>query len=160
MSLLRLLLSEPMVEPFVECPKCHRMLRPGLEGCPECGQIITEEYARSNVVAVVLRTQACAMAGEIEGAMPGLMILIVIDVASAFFACVKGVSISFILFSLYTVLASGVMLLAVLVWFHRYGRVDDGDEEYLRAKRRMKGKHKLLLALLALQFIAFGFWLF
>jgi len=156
MSLLRSLLSEPVVEPFVQCPNCGRMLRPGVGSCPECSQVITAEYARSNVVAVVLRSQACDMASEVKAFDPAAVILFILTaVAFAWVASGREMSLSFPVL----VLLSAVLLLSVLVWFHRYGRLADDDNEYLRAKREMKGSLKLWLALLAVQLITAAFWL-
>jgi hypothetical protein len=157
MSLLRLLLSEPMIEPFVQCPNCGRTLRPGVESCPECSQVITAEYARSNVVAVMLRSQACDMKNEVTTFDPAAVILFILTaVAFAWVASGRELSLSFPVL----VLISAVLLLSVLVWFYRYGRLADDDDEYLRAKREMKRRLTLWLTLLAVQLITTAFWLF
>jgi hypothetical protein len=51
-----------------------------------------------------------------------------------------------------------IPLMVILIWFIRFGRFKIGDEEYLRAKREMRGSLLLWLAILAVQLIVIGAW--
>lgn len=122
--------ADPQVTPFVECPNCRRLLEFGTQRCPDCYEEIREEYAFVSGAIVVINTKACAMANTIK----------TLDVSAA-------IALGVTLFS-YLGDQPGVMqlaasawpavaLVAVVLWFIRFGRFKWGDDDYARARRQM-----------------------
>jgi hypothetical protein len=150
------LLGNPAVVPFVECPNCKQLAEYGAEGCPRCREEIDPGYALVSAVVVHHNTQACSLANTIKGfdpfvyiALAGSVFMYAVD-----WYAVEGPALS------YLVLTWPVIPLAViLVWFYRFGRFEIGDEEYVRARREMRGSCLLWLAILAAQLLAlFAVW--
>jgi RNA polymerase subunit RPABC4/transcription elongation factor Spt4 len=125
------LFEDPKVTPFVECPNCRRLLQFGLNRCPDCFELIEDEYAFLSGAVVLLNTKACAMANTIKT----VDITAPLSFAMAALAYVTDQPPA-LLFAAVTwpVLA----LLAILLWFIRFGRFDLGDEDYLKARRDMR----------------------
>lgn len=137
------MLKKPAVVPFVECPNCKRLLEYGAARCPTCREEIEPEYAYISAVVVCHNTQAVSSANTIKTAEPAAIIIFMASLCAVFLK-----SPSLLVVNLITPLLS---LLAIFVWFYRYGKFKAGDEEYLRAKREMKASLKLWLAVLVTQ---------
>lgn len=122
--------TDPPVTPFVECPNCRRLLEYGTKRCPDCYEEIREDYALLSGTVVVINTKACAMANTIT----------TLDVTALL---ALGVTlISYLTAQPTTITLTGIVwptaaLLAVVLWFVRFGRFKLGDADYLRARRQM-----------------------
>lgn len=147
--------KKPAVHPFVECPNCKQLLEWGADSCPRCREEIDPDYALASAAAVHHNTQACSLANSVKGFDAFALIALVGSVVIYAFDMYAFGSLA--LFYL-IVLWPAIPLLAVLVWFARFGRFKIGDEEYLRARRAMRGSLLLWLAILALQLIVIGAW--
>ena len=148
------LLKTPAVHPFVECPNCRQLLELGAERCSRCREEIDPDYGALSALVVHHNTQACAVANSISGfdafvplALIGSVIIYVIDYLSG----------SLILFSLILIWPV-IPLIAIVVWFFRFGRFRIGDDEYLRAKREMRKSFFLWLAIFLVQALAMAAW--
>ena len=122
--------SDPQVTPFVECPNCRRLLTYGLKRCPDCYQEIREDYAILSGAIVVVNTKACAMANTIK----------TLDVSAPL--ALGATLFSYLVqepptITLVSVTWPGLALLAVVLWFIRFGRFGLGDDDYRRARRQM-----------------------
>lgn len=138
------------VVPFVECPNCKQLLEYGALMCPRCREEIDPEYADVSAAVVHYNTQACAIANTIKGFDPFAYLAIPLSAVSyAIDTYAVGAPALF-----YFVVAWPVIPLAVmLVWFNRYASFKVGDEEFVRAKRDLRGSLMLWLAILAVQVI-------
>lgn len=139
------MLKLPPVTPFVECPNCHRLLGYGLQNCPYCREEISEEYALASAAVHIHLTQACSLANSIKTGEPAVVIIGI----GSLYAFALGWPA---LFSV-TLIGTLISLLAVSLWFIRFGRIRYGDEDYLKARRQMKASRVLWLALLGAQII-------
>ena len=149
------LLKKPAVHPFVECPNCKQLLEYGAESCPRCREEIDAGYAIVSAVVVHHNTQACSLANSIKGFDPFVFIALA---GSVFIYAIDMYAYGSLVLFNFIVLWPAIPLLAVLVWFIRFGRFNIGDDEYIRAKREMRGSLLLWLAILAVQFIVIGAW--
>ncbi|HEX8455734.1 MAG TPA: hypothetical protein VF656_00290 [Pyrinomonadaceae bacterium] len=145
------MLNRPAVTPFVECPNCGRLIEYGVAHCPACREEISEDYAQLSASVVVHNTQACSLANTIKS---GDYAAIVSGLA-AFYAYAFSRHGYFLV-----AIATPVgFLLAIGLWFRRYGKFPIGDEDYLKAGRDMRASLKLWLALLFAQIVAFVYTL-
>lgn len=149
------LLKRPAVVPFVECPNCKQLLEYGAENCPRCREEIGSDYALVSAVIVHHNTQACSMANSIKGFDPFVFIALV---GSGFIYAIDMYAYGSLVLFNFVVLWPAIPLPAILVWFVRFGRFKIGDEEYVRARREMRGSLLLWLAILAVQLIVIGAW--
>ena len=140
------------VTAFLECPHCCKLLPFESKECPACRESISEEYAFASATVLAFNTQACGAANDIKSshqfvaiALVGSVLIYLDDLY------VFGAPRLF----LFVVLWSLVPIGTTLCWFYRFGRFGLGDENYLRAKREMKGYLNLWLAILGLQVAAF-----
>ena len=121
--------ADPPVTAFVECPNCKRLLAYGAERCPHCYEEISEEYARVSGAIVGINTKACAMANTIKT----FDVSVVIAIGMAVLELLSTPpSVPIIPFSWPV-----VVLLAIGLWFIRFGRFKWGDEDYVRARKQM-----------------------
>lgn len=148
------LLKGPEVSPFVECPNCRQLLEYGAEICPRCREEISSDYGLMSAIVVQHNTQACSVANSISGfdafvplALLGSVVIYVIDYASGSL-------------TLFPFILSWPMipLIAIVIWFLRFGRFRIGDDEYLKAKREMRKSLFLWLAILMVQALAMAVW--
>lgn len=145
--------EELRVTPFVECPNCCRLLEYGTEKCPQCYETIEEDYALLSAAIVVHNTQACSFANHVKHLDPAAFIVL----AASAYAYVIDAYVSDLPIPIMMLLALAmpmVSLLAVLLWFFKFGQFAIGDEEYIRAKRDMQESLKMWVAILVVQFIA------
>jgi RNA polymerase subunit RPABC4/transcription elongation factor Spt4 len=136
--------ADPPVTPFVECPNCKRLLTYGTERCPDCYEEISEDYARLSGAIVVINTKACAMANTIKTLDVTAVIALVV---AAIEILQTPPTIPIIPFSW-----PAVALVAVILWFIRFGRFKLGDDDYVRARRQMS------LRLLGWSLFGVGLW--
>lgn len=139
------LFTTPPVHPFVECPNCRRLFEFGATQCPHCREEINPKYAQASASVIILNTQACSLANSIKTAEPGAIIVFLVSAFGVFLYSPSLLIVSF--------LTPVISLAAIILWFNRFGRFRAGDEEYLKAKARMRGSLKLWLALLAVQLL-------
>ena len=141
--------------PFIECPNCRRLLKVGVRRCPDCYEEVSEEYALSSAITVVVNTVACDVANSIRS-LDAFAVLVVI-LSGLVFALDVWTSGSPKLF--YFVLIYSLMpLTTTALWFYRFGRFKLGDEEYLKAKRALIGTLMLWLGIISAQIIALVAW--
>lgn len=133
----------PPVTPFVECPNCKRLIEYGVALCPTCREEIDPQYAITSATIVMTNTQACSMANTLKSAEAGAFIALIAGIAGFFLVDPSMVIV--------TILTPVVSLAAVLVWFWRYRSFMFGDEEFIKAKSRMRTSLKLWTALLVVQ---------
>jgi hypothetical protein len=148
------LLKTPAVYPFVECPNCRQLLELGVEQFPRCREEIDPDYGAVSALVVHHNTQACAVSNSISGfdafvplALVGSVLIYVIDYASGSLMLVPFILIWPI-----------IPLIAIIVWFFRFGRFRIGDDEYLKAKREMRKSFFLWLAIFLVQALAMAAW--
>ena len=149
------LLKKPAVHPFVECPNCQQLLEYEAKNCPRCREEISAEYGLVSAIVVLHNTQACSVANSIS-AVDAFFPLALIGSAVILGFDLFG-SGSPILFSL-TPLWSAIPLLAIVVWFIRFGRFPVGDEEYLKARSEMRKSLLLWLAFFIVQLLIVAVW--
>ena len=141
--------------PFIECPNCQRLAKVGTTRCPDCYEEIAEPYALSSAATVVFNTVACDVANNITSFNTFATLAIPICIGIYFIDLYTvGSPYLFYLTLFYPVFP----LLSTILWFYRFGNFPLGDEEYLRAKRRMRLTLVLWLAITAAQIIALGVW--
>ena len=139
------LLNGPPVHPFVECPNCHELLEFGAPLCPRCREEINPEYAVVSASIVHHNTQAVSFANTITTldafiplALIGTVVIYVLGWLS----------------SLQPSIPTGLLfwpvipLVAIVIWYFRFGRFRIGDEEYVRARREMRRSFAFWLAFL------------
>lgn len=139
------LLDGPPVHPFVECPNCHELLELNATLCPHCREEINEEYAIASALIVHHNTQAVSFANSITAtdaviplALIGTVAVYGIDWLAAGPARVSTALLFW----------PAMPLIAIVVWFLRFGRFQIGDEEYVQARREMRRSFAFWLAFL------------
>jgi RNA polymerase subunit RPABC4/transcription elongation factor Spt4 len=140
------MLKRPAVTPFVECPNCQRLVEFGTEMCPDCREEIGDEYAAVSAAIIFHNTQACSSANTIKTGDPGALLIL----GASAYAFIGSALWLFIACAATPVLT----LVAISVWFFRFGGFQYGDEEFVRARNDMKASLKLWAALLAVQSLA------
>jgi len=129
----------------VECPNCKRLFQYGAVHCPYCREEINPRYAQASAQVLILNTQACSLANSIKTAEPGAIIVFLVSAFGVFFYAPSLLILNF--------LTPVISLAAIILWFTRFGRFRAGDEEYLKAKTRMRSSLKLWATLLAVQLL-------
>ena len=125
----------PAVFPFVECPNCKVLLEVGSLLCPHCREEISPEYAAVSAAIVHYNTQACSVANTIatfDAFIPLALIGTVVIYFGEWYVSGKPRIAVGLLFW------PAIPLLAILVWYLRFGRFRIGDAEFLRARREMR----------------------
>ena len=141
--------------PFIECPNCQRLAKVGTTRCRDCYEEIAEPYALSSAVTVVFNTVACDVANTITSLDTFAMLAIPIGIG-IYFSDLYSFGSPFLFYL--TLFYPVIPLLSGMLWFYRFGRFPLGDEEYLRAKRRVWRTLMLWLAITVVQLIALGRW--
>ena len=139
------LLKGPAVYPFVECPNCHELLKFGARLCPRSREEIGPEYAAISAAVVHYNTQACSLANTIttlDAFIPIALIGTVVIYAAEWYTSGRP-RISMVLLFWPT-----IPLLAIILWYLRFGRFRFGDEEYVRARQEMRRSFGVWLAFL------------
>ena len=150
------LFDTPPVHPFVECPNCHQLLEFGVQFCPRCREEIEPDYALLSASVVHHNTQAIAVANTITS-YDAFIPLALIGTVFVFFCSwysAGGPGNFYFIF-----LWPFIPLLAIIVWFLRFGRFSIGDEEYLRARRDVRKSFCFWLAFLIVQVLCLAVWL-
>ena len=141
--------------PYVECPNCNKLVKIGARRCADCYEEIPEEYAVHSALVVVTNTVACDVANSING-LGSFAVLAVIGSISVYLIdlYVSGYPTLFHLVLLW----SAFPLISILLWFHRFGRFELGDEDYQNAKRDMRRLLTVWLAIASTQLVALAIW--
>ena len=139
------LLKGPAVVPFVECPNCRELLEVGASLCPRCREEITSDYAEVSAAIVHYNTQACSLANTIttfDAFIPLALIgTVLVYVGEWYVSGQRRISIGLLFWPT-------IPLLAIGLWYLRFGRFRIGDEEYVRARREMRRSFAFWLAFL------------
>jgi hypothetical protein len=125
----------PAVFPFVECPNCKVLLEVGSLLCPRCREEISPEYAAVSAAIVHYNTQACSVANTIatfDAFIPLALIGTVVIYFGEWYVSGKPRIAVGLLFW------PAIPLLAILIWYLRFGRFRIGNAEFLRARREMR----------------------
>jgi hypothetical protein len=138
--------SEWNVTPFIECPNCGRHLSLRVERCPDCQELIDEEYALYSALHVIVITQACSFANSIK----------YLDLIAIF---VLGISVYVYLLNvvwlfLLVPITSAVPLVFIVLWFSRFGRLRFAEDDFQKALREMRASLVLWMGILIVQLIA------
>lgn len=124
------ILEDPPATPFAECPNCGRLLQIGVSHCPDCYELIEVEYAMTSGAVVLINTKACAMANTIKTLDPVAVLAIGVAVLAYVSDLPSGLLIS-------SITGPTLALVAITVWFGRFGWFKIGDEEFVKARRSM-----------------------
>ena len=139
------LLDGPPVHPFVECPNCHELLELNATLCPHCREEINEEYAIVSALIVHHNTQAVSFANSITAADAFIPLALIGTAAVYGIDWLSGgparVSTALLFWP-------AMPLIAIVVWFLRFGRFQIGDEEYMQSRREMRRSFAFWLAFL------------
>ena len=116
--------------------------------CPRCREEIDPDYGGLSAAVVYYNTQAVSLAKSISTfdafiplALIGGVAIYAID---WFSSGAPRISLGILIWPV-------IPLLAIALWFFRFGRFKMGDDEYLKAKRDMKRSFAFWLALLIVQ---------
>ena len=142
------LLNGPPVHPFVECPNCKELVELGATNCSRCREEISADYALMSAVLVHHNTQACSAANTITSFNAFIPLALILGTAiyliDWYSSGTPRLSLGILLWPL-------MPLLAIVIWYFRFGRFSLGDDEYLRARREMKSAFLFWLVLLIVQ---------
>lgn len=141
--------------PFVECPNCRKLIKVGIKRCGDCYEEIPEEYAFSSAVTVVFNTVACDVANSIASFDTFAVLAVIIGIVCFLIDLYSFGSLGIFYLTLFWPV---LPLLSTILWFYRFGTFPLGDEEYLRAKRRVQRTLTIWLAITSAQIIALGIW--
>ena len=139
--------EDPPATPFAECPNCRRLLQIGVSRCPDCYEPIEDDYAGVSGAVVLLNTKGCAMANTIKTMDAVAPLSIGVAAISYVSDLPSGFLISSVTYPLVAIIAIGV-------WFGRFGWFSLGDEDFAKAKHSMRVR---LLWWLGLATALFGF---
>jgi RNA polymerase subunit RPABC4/transcription elongation factor Spt4 len=142
--------EDPPVTPFVECPNCRRLLTYGVKRCPDCYEEIRDDYALLSGAVVVINTKACAMANTIKT----LDVSAAIALGVTVFSYLANEPPAIVLISVTWPVGA---LLAIALWFIRFGRFKLGDDDYARARKQMRAR---LIAWSIFTAVLWGFYFF
>lgn len=147
--------QRPPIHPFVECPNCRQLLELGTPICPRCREEIQLEYALASAIIVHHNTQAISVAKSIssfDAVIPLALIGSVLIFLGDWYVF-DGPGNFFGIFFWPT-----VPLLAIVVWFFRYGRFKAGDDEFVKARREMFRSFCFWLVFLIVQVLCVLVW--
>lgn len=140
----------PAVFPFAECPNCKQLLEMNATACPRCREEIDPDYALVSAVVVHHNTQACSIANTISGFDAFIPIALI---GSLFIWGGELLTSGRPRISFGLLIWPAIPLLAIMIWYKRFGRFRIGDEEYLAARRDMRRSFIFWLTLLVLQIL-------
>ncbi len=144
------LLKNPPVSPFVECPNCKELLEWEAKLCPRCREEIDPEYANVSAALVYYNTQACSLANSISTFDAFIPVALILGIG---IYAIDWYTFGTLRISLAILFWPIMPLLAITLWFIRFGRFNLGDEEFLKAHREMKRSFAFWLALLIVQLL-------
>jgi len=140
---------DPEISLVGKCHTCNEQILFEHEFCPQCGIKIDHEDMAPSVVNNFLITQAISSANTIRTFDIGVYIFLG--------ASVIRFMIDFPLWYCVVTSLSGAMpLIIILRWFHRHGRWETRDGEYLTARKEMKKSLWLWLAANAVNGVLIG----
>ena len=140
----------PAVFPFAECPNCKQLLEMNATVCPRCREEIDPDYALLSAVVVHHNTQACSIANTISGFDAFIPIALI---GSLFIWGSELLTSDRPRLSLLLLIWPAIPLVAILIWFARFGRFAIGDEQYVKARREMRRSFVFWLTLLIVQIL-------
>ena len=141
--------------PFVECPNCQTLVKVGVRRCCDCYEEISDAYALSSAITVVINTVACDVANSIAEFNRFALLIVPIGIAIYFFDVYSSGSPRIFYLSLFWPV---IPVLGAILWLYRFGTFTLGDEDYLTAKRRVRWTLTLWSAIASAQIIALGIW--
>ena len=145
--------ADELVEPFIWCPACQRTLKSGAVSCPECGERITRQHARSSIVANVTVTQSCIAAEHIQSFNPAAFIMLAVTVYVLITAHLTETSTY--LFVLAVPLAVSVIsVFSIVRWFRRFPADEFREGDSISARRKVTHALWLWLVVLIIETIA------
>jgi hypothetical protein len=130
---------------YTRCPNCRRLLVMGTRLCPHCREELSDEYVLFSSFIEVLKTMACDEARTIESFNPFAVILVGISA----YMLITGLVMGGFGFSFTLPLLTLTPLLAIMLWYYRFGMIDDDDQDYLQARQRVRKALKLWTFMLA-----------
>lgn len=126
----------------------------GLKRCPDCYEEVTEEYALSSALGVVVNTVSCDIANSIKGFDSFAVIAIILSLLIFVVDFVSGSPRLF-----YFVFTWPIMpLVTSVLWLYRFGGFKLGDQEYVKAKRAVIGSLTLWVGITGAQIVALIAW--
>ncbi len=99
--------------------------------CPDCYELIDEQYAWTSGAVVLINTKACAMANTIKTLDPIGILSIVIAALAYVSDLPSGFLISAVAWPIIT-------MIAIATWFIRFGWFKLGDEDFAAARQAMR----------------------
>lgn len=144
------LFKQPAVIPFVECPNCKELLEWAAEVCSRCREEIDSEYAKLSATIVHYNTQACSLANSISTFDAFIPLALILGIG---IYAIDWYTFGTLRISLAILFWPIIPLLAITLWFIRFGRFKIGDEEYLKAYREMKRSFAFWLASFIVQLL-------
>lgn len=130
---------------YVRCPHCWRLLSPGTSLCPHCREELSEEYALFSLVTEAVKTVACDNARAIASLNK---LAVILALAAAYMLGVSLINGEFG-FSLVIPIVTLIPMVAILIWFYRFGSMRDDDKDFLHARHQVTQSLKLWLFMLA-----------
>ena len=118
--------------------------------CPRCREEIDPEYGGLSAAVVYYNTQAVSLAKSIS-TFDAFIPLALIGGVGIF--AIDWFTSGTPRISLFILFWSAIPLLAISLWFFRFGRFKMGDDEYLKARRDMKRSFAFWLVLLIVQLL-------
>jgi hypothetical protein len=143
--------------PFVECPNCEKLVRVGVNRCPDCYENIPEAYALNSAAAVVANTVACDVANSIKSfdSFAGLAVILAIAIYIGEVYVFGSLKLFY-----FCVFWSVVPLMSILLWFYRFGNFALGDDEFLRSRKDMRRSLGIWMGITSAEIIALAIrWL-
>jgi uncharacterized protein (DUF983 family) len=137
--------------PLIECPNCMKLVRVGIHRCPECYEEIPEPYALASAVTVVTNTIACDTAASVHSGDAFAPIAVIL---TGLFYLASAYVFDSVIFNILILFWPLPPLAMIGLWFYRFGNLGLGDEEYIAARRRLKGSLLLWLVILTVQCLA------
>jgi len=137
--------------PLIECPNCIRLIRVGVRRCPDCYEEIPELYALTSAVTVVTNTIACDTAASVYSVDAFAPIAVIL---TGLFYLASEYLFDSAIFSMMILFWPLPSLAMIALWFYRFGNLGLGDQEYIAARRRLKGSLLLWVIILVVQCLA------
>jgi hypothetical protein len=148
--------SKPAIHENFSCPNCRRLLPSGTKRCKYCLEEIDDDYANLNAFLHFQLTQAISHANIIATFDPAIVFFVIASLCLRwlkleFYSDIPHLSIALeIVFGLVWL----APVVAIIIWFYRYGRWRIIDEEEYQSKRRsMKLSLRMWLAAYAFHVI-------
>jgi hypothetical protein len=141
---------DDVVEPFLSCPGCQRLLRRYSVSCPDCGTTITPGYADKSINANTRTTQAFVRAEHIESFQPAAFLLLTVAAGVVFIANVFG-PMSFVWLLVVPLVSCLISLFTIVRWIDRSTSPGSNDEDFIAAFRKVRSAFWIWLAVMLAQ---------